>query len=93
MTTDENFYAAIRVSAVIDTYRPTAIHGISHEDQHNIFRQGNHSTRSNTVIYSVAKPLRNTSILDHDTSKTRTTLVCPERVVRTFNDTSQEKRE
>lgn len=77
-TTDEHFYAAIRVSAVINNHdRPSAIliNIITHDEQQYLFRQDNQlSTRSSTIIYSVAMPLRTTSILDHEVLKASTAL-------------------
>lgn len=96
MTTDEHFYATIRVSSVINTHRPSTIqiNSIPQDDQQYLFRQGNQlSTRSSTIIYSVAMPLRNTSILDHEVLKASTTCLSPESIVTTFNDTREQESE
>lgn len=95
-TTDEHVYAAIRVSAVINNHRPSVIqiNRFPQDDQQYLFRQGNQfSTRSSTIIYSVAMPLRNTSILDHKVLKASTTCLSPESIVTTFNDTIEQKSE
>lgn len=95
-TTDEHFYAAIRVSSVINNHTPSAIqiNSIPPDDQQYLFRQGNQlSTRSSTIIYSVAMPLRNTSILDHEVLKASTTCLSPESIVTTLNDTREQESE
>ncbi|CAC5392043.1 unnamed protein product [Mytilus coruscus] len=100
ITTEDNSYASIRVSAVEDNYRPAMqTHSIqllrqAITNQQYSFREGNHtSTRSNLDIYSVATPLHNTSSLDGEVIICNTSCVNPERVVPTLSDPSQENEE
>ncbi|CAG2203891.1 unnamed protein product [Mytilus edulis] len=94
-TTEDNHYASIRVSAVVDNNRPSAMqtHSIQLLRQTISNQQeGNHtSTRSNLNIYSVATPLHNTSSLDGEVLIT--SCVNPEKVVTKLIDPSQENEE
>ncbi|CAG2219816.1 unnamed protein product [Mytilus edulis] len=100
VTTEDNYYASIRVSAVLDNYTPALQpHSIqllrqTNSNQHYPFREINHtSTRPNFDIYSIATPLRDTLSLDGEVFICNTACATLEKVVRTHSDPSEENEE
>ncbi|CAC5378270.1 unnamed protein product [Mytilus coruscus] len=101
MTTEDNSYASIRISTVVENYRPSPMQTSrirflrqNITNQHHPFLVGNYtSTRSNMHIYSLATPEINNSSLDEEVLICNIECTSPESVVSTFNDQSREPEE